>query len=335
MKALTAGQKISSKLAVATFVSVFLLILIGGTVRITGAGMGCPDWPTCFGRIIPPTHISQLPANYKEIYAKPGYEVVADFNPVHTWIEYGNRLFSAVITGPVAVAFAISSFAWWKRDRTIVFFAFVILLMIGFEAWLGKEVVASNLKSAKITTYLLVAMAILTLSLFTALKAIKEGNEKVWQVMPKHFSAPLYIGFVLLVCQILLGTYVRGEVDAIADANGVTLRSSWLLSANTYFPVHKMLTYAVTASYIWLGVKMLQHRQDFKTWILAGLVIGLAGQLFTALFLVNFGFPAAAQLLHLAFAMVLFSCHIYLIGKHWLGAKTATEEIGFEKVNYA
>ncbi|MGZ5242684.1 MAG: COX15/CtaA family protein [Bacteroidia bacterium] len=335
MKALTAGQKISSKLAVATFVSVLLLILVGATVRITGAGMGCPDWPTCFGRIIPPTNISQLPANYKEIYAKPGYEKVADFNPMHTWIEYGNRLFSAVIIGPIAIAFAISSFAWWKRDRTIVMYAFIILILIGFEAWLGKEVVASNLKSTKITTHLIMAMVILTLSLFAAQKTMKASNHSAVKALPKHFSAPLYMSFVLLICQILLGTYVRGEVDSIADINGEAARNSWILGANTFFPIHKIVTYAVVASYIWLTVKMLQQREEFKTWIFTGFTIGLAGQLFTAFFLVYFGYPAVAQLLHLTFAMVLFSCHIYLMGRHWLAAKTATEEIGLKKINFA
>src|SRR5690606_25316889 len=80
-----------------TLVTLYLLVMIGGIVRATGAGMGCPDWPTCFGSWIPPTDVSQLPDNYKEIY---GAELKGEieFNPVKTWIEYVNRLFG-VFTG--------------------------------------------------------------------------------------------------------------------------------------------------------------------------------------------------------------------------------------------
>src|SRR6185295_1965554 len=108
------------RLTILALLAVYILILVGGIVRSTGSGMGCPDWPTCFGRFIPPTSVSQLPDDYKEQYAAyrnkknekfarylsligldntaqqilsdKSILVEADFNPSKTWIEYFNRL---------------------------------------------------------------------------------------------------------------------------------------------------------------------------------------------------------------------------------------------------
>ena len=84
------------RIALITLASVYFLILVGASVRASGAGMGCPDWPTCFGQWIPPTNEAQLPGNYQEIYAELGYRDT-QFNVVKTWTEYANRLIGVTI----------------------------------------------------------------------------------------------------------------------------------------------------------------------------------------------------------------------------------------------
>ena len=77
-------------------VMVILVIAAGSIVRTTQSGMGCPDWPTCYGLIIPPTSVNQLPVNYQQLYANEGIDAEA-FDVLKTWIEYINRLLGALL----------------------------------------------------------------------------------------------------------------------------------------------------------------------------------------------------------------------------------------------
>ena len=85
----------------------YLVILAGAVVRGTGSGLGCPDWPRCFGQWVPPMDISELPDNYKEIFKISG-KTIADFDPFKTCIEYINLLLGAILGVLIIWLFALS-----------------------------------------------------------------------------------------------------------------------------------------------------------------------------------------------------------------------------------
>ena len=184
-----------------TVVAVYLLILVGGVVRSTGSGMGCPDWPKCFGQWVPPTQGSQLPPNYKEVYtaqrvaknqklartlqklgfaqvagsifAHPTQYIETDFNPVKTWIEYLNRLLGALIGVFVflTVAFALP---YWRRDRAIFWLALTSFLLTGVQGYLGSLVVSTNLLPVMVTVHMALALVIVALLLYAVDRARRE-----------------------------------------------------------------------------------------------------------------------------------------------------------------
>ena len=131
-------------LGLSTVLAVYVLILVGGAVRATGAGMGCPDWPTCFGRWIPPTSEQQLPADYQVIYAERGYADTR-FNVKKTWIEYINRLLGVSI-GIFIFLTMLASRHFRRIDPVVTGVSVLAFLAVAFQGWLGSRVVASNLQ---------------------------------------------------------------------------------------------------------------------------------------------------------------------------------------------
>ena len=106
-----------------TLIFIYLVVVAGSVVRMTGSGMGCPDWPKCFDQYIPPTSIDQLPLNYQDHYSSLREKKIGrfadflttfglndkaqllindkellkeqEFNVLNTWFEYVNRLIGA------------------------------------------------------------------------------------------------------------------------------------------------------------------------------------------------------------------------------------------------
>src|SRR5690349_18866887 len=181
------------KLSLSTLIAVYVLIAVGGVVRSTGSGMGCPDWPKCFGNWVPPTDVSQLPPDYKEEYANYRHKknirfakylrmfgmnrtadqlladesvlIEADFNPTKTWIEYFNRI-TGVIIGFLIFLVFVYSLKFWNSDRKMTILSLLTLLLVSFQGWIGSFVVSSNLTPWTITVHMFLALLIVAMLVY-------------------------------------------------------------------------------------------------------------------------------------------------------------------------
>ena len=135
------------RLAVVTAVFAYVQIALGGVVRVTGSGLGCPDWPLCHGRPYPP----------------------AD---VHAIIEYSHRAVGSV-TGVLIIATVVLAWVVWRTRRPIVaWLATASLVGVVGEGLLGAEVVRNELASWLVLVHLALAMIILGFLVATAVMAM-------------------------------------------------------------------------------------------------------------------------------------------------------------------
>ena len=295
------------RMAWITLAAVYFLILVGATVRASGAGMGCPDWPTCFGSWVPPLSEAQLPANYQEIYAELGYSDTR-FNVVKTWTEYANRLVGVSI-GFLIFLTAIYSWSCRAHDTRIFKASVAAFLMVGFQGWLGAKVVGSNLQPGMITVHMLMALAIVGTLLY-ALAQARRGimaSQSVANIDPR-FGKWLYVVLAFTVLQVAMGTQVREMTDILRESQGEELRSSWIDAMPWFFYVHRSFSAVVLFANLWLArllVMSLGWQHTLSKLTLAMICVIVTAVLSGAT-LGHLGMPALVQPAHLLAASLLF-----------------------------
>lgn len=277
-------------------VTVFLVIIAGGVVRMTQSGMGCPDWPKCFGKWVPPTKASELPANY-ESYLKQ-QDIDHNFNAFHTWTEYINRLIGALLGFLLLIQFGWS-LKFRKSSPRIVWLCFGLLLLTGFQAWLGKRVVDANLATLKITTHMLVALVIAALALIIVhLVSVKE---KFTNAKLKYFTL---LTIALLTVQIVMGTQVRQQIDHISKSLDYEYRQYWIGKLDYIFYIHRSFSLLIAAlcGYVFVQFK----KSGIATISNPLIVVCVLGEIILGIIMAYLNIPAFAQPLHLLLSSVLF-----------------------------
>ncbi|MET0946588.1 MAG: COX15/CtaA family protein [Flavobacterium sp.] len=323
-------------IAKTALVLVYLVIVAGALVRMTGSGMGCPDWPKCFGYYIPPTDLKELTwepnrvfekgqviikdesllvakhnfttetsfdASHWEKYTKHDYAI---FNPLHTWIEYINRLCGA-LAGMACFFMAIASFRFWKQNKKITLLSWLVVFMMGFQAWLGAKVVYSVLNPIKITVHMVMALVIVAVILYI----IQLARPKIATVKYNStFRNVLLFSLLLTLIQVAIGTQVRQFVDEQVK-NGLTASILWLQNPSVTFYVHRSFSIVVFLVNVYLYIKNTKFGLGYSkiNWVIV--IIGI--EILTGMAMAYLDFPIGSQAIHLVLASILFGIQFYMI----------------------
>jgi cytochrome c oxidase assembly protein subunit 15 len=205
------------KLVLASILLALVVIVLGAYTRLTDAGLGCPDWPGCYGHLtVPQTqeHIEIANSAYPE-------------RPVEAekaWNEMVHRYFAAGLGFFILVIFIAAA---WKREyQKPLKLPFFLLCLVIFQGMLGMWTVTLNLLPAVVMGHLLGGFTVLSCLFLLYLRMTPSripGGDEALKPMAKFAS----IGIAILVCQIALGGWTSANYAALACTEFPLCQGDW------------------------------------------------------------------------------------------------------------
>ncbi len=252
------------RLAWIALISVIVLVAVGATVRVTGSGLGCPDWPTCWGCLIPPTSADQIDVEkldlekFKRHAIRKGIDpdtitretILESFDPVHTWIEFVNRLTSLPL-GLSTLLLALFSLGAKRNRKAIICLAWFSLFDVLFNAVMGAMVVRSGLQPGIITLHM--ALAFLLIAVLVTIIWLSRPEKAADTTQPKFERRLLIVSLVFFGCLFgegLLGSQLREQTDELARLSEGADRADWVgqIVSTLIFKVHRSLSWTLLIS---------------------------------------------------------------------------------------
>jgi protoheme IX farnesyltransferase len=275
-------------LSVATAVVTYALVVLGGVVRVSGSGLGCPDWPLCHGRALPPLDL-------------------------HAIIEYSHRT-TASLASALVVLTAVFAWLAWRKRRDVVIPATVALVLLVVQVVLGAITVRLELPPMIVLAHLATAMALLAAVCVTAVAAIVPRPVRPADHLSVLLSRAAAAGTYLLILSgsLVVGSGASGSCDAWPLCGGgfsLTFDGSPAIQL-----LHRGLAAAVGVLIIVSLLALLnRHREDRAVRATVALTLAaLAFQVAVGAAVVTLHLPAALRGLHLALASAVWAGTVVL-----------------------
>ena len=303
----------ASRLKALTLITLFLtfdLVLFGAFTRLTDSGLGCPDWPGCYGSATPIGAKSEITAAQTAMPTGPVTHGKA-------WIEMVHRYLA---TGVGVLILSLAGMTWWQRRQSRVlspWWPAFTLVWVCLQGAFGALTVTMKLFPAIVTLHLMFGIGLLALLMAQAVRYDGAGSRP----MPSALRTGLWCGFALLWLQIALGGWVSTNYAVLACPDFPTCNGQWVpdmnwqgfsvwrelgltpdgqvlpfMALSSIHFVHRSAAWLVLAVLLWCGWRL---RQQPSLYTAGQLLLGLSAlQFITGLSNVVFDWPLLAAVLH-------------------------------------
>ncbi|MBW8010884.1 MAG: protoheme IX farnesyltransferase [Chloroflexi bacterium] len=294
-------------LLITTSIMTFLLIVMGGIVRVTGSGLGCPDWPKCFGEWIPPMRADAI-------------------------IEYLHRLI-ATLTSPLILASAVVAWRRFREAKLLSMPLFWSVALLGVQGLLGGLVVYLETPPNLVAVHLGIALIILGLILISTVAAFKYSQDASSNNRMKFISPFSRLSILVLVTTFIV--LVSGALVASFSATYACI--GWPLCNGHLFPsnylawvhmAHRLIVSLASLLFIYLFLRAWRtQRSQRATLSAATLAVSFFyAQALVGALKVTQGFPVYLLGIHVATAAAVWAAVVVLAAMVGLEGRTPEEE---------
>ena len=222
-------------LATVTVISVFVLVVIGGVVRVTGSGLGCPDWPLCYGKVLPPLEYTAI-------------------------IEYTHRFVASVIVGPLILVTAGIALARYRSDRWVWIPAAASVPLLIVQGLLGGVTVLTHLPGGVVALHLATAEALLATCVLIMVASYRTPVRTITQPSTGYS----YHRWAIVGALSVYAVIVSGALVTAMGATGACV--TWPLCQGQAFPMNHLTAIHMFHRYVALALGLLLLFAAWRCW---------------------------------------------------------------------